>query len=301
MASKVKITFLGTSAQIPTVRRNHTAILLNWEKENILVDCGEGTQRQFKKAHLNPMKLTRILITHWHGDHVLGIPGLLQTLATNDYKKKLLIYGPKGTKKFMKDMLKIFVFSGKINFEVVEVSNGVLFENKDFYLEAKKVPHGTPANAYFFVLKGQIRIDKKKLEKYKIGKGPLLKKLKEGKDIIYKNKKYLTKNLTYREGDKKVSFVLDSKSDNEVAGFVSDSDLLIFESTYGDDNKKIAREYKHMTAEQAAKIAKKAKVKKLILTHLSSRYETKKKEILNESKKVFKKTELARDLDKFEV
>ena len=101
MGEKIKITFLGTSGAIPSIERNHTAVLLSYKSENILVDCGEGTQRQFKYAKLSPNKVTKLLITHWHGDHVLGIPGFLQTLAFSDYKKTLEVYGPVGTKKFM--------------------------------------------------------------------------------------------------------------------------------------------------------------------------------------------------------
>ena len=86
-----KITFLGTSDQIPSRSRNHTSILLTYEGENILIDCGEGTQRQFRKANLNPCKITKILISHWHGDHVLGLPGLLSTLALSGYNKTLHI------------------------------------------------------------------------------------------------------------------------------------------------------------------------------------------------------------------
>src|SRR3989344_2142349 len=91
------ITFLGTGNAVPTKLRNHTAILIDFLNEHILLDCGEGTQRQFKVAELSPHKLTKLLITHWHGDHVLGIPGLFQTLAMGEYYKTLEIYGPKGT------------------------------------------------------------------------------------------------------------------------------------------------------------------------------------------------------------
>ena len=109
---KIKITFLGTSDSIPTKERNHTSILLNYKNENILIDCGEGTQRQFKKANLNPCRLTSILITHWHGDHILGLPGLLQTLAMQNYNRTLKIYGPRNTKKFAEEIMKMFVFVG---------------------------------------------------------------------------------------------------------------------------------------------------------------------------------------------
>jgi ribonuclease Z len=301
MALKIKLTFLGTSAQIPTAKKNHTGIFFSYDDENILVDCGEGTQRQFRKAKLNPMKITRLLITHWHGDHVLGIPGLLQTLSANDYNKTLFIYGPKGTKKFMKEILNVFVFSGKISFKVEEVGEGRFFETDDFFLESKKIIHGIPTNAYSFTTKGKIRIDKKKLKKYDIETGPFLKKLKQGKDIKYKNKKYFFKDLTYGECDKKISFVLDSLFEEKVIPFVENSNFLICESTYGSDKKEMAKEYKHLTSEQAAKIAKSSNSSKLILTHLSSRYDLNQKKILNEAKKIFKNVCIAKDLDYFEI
>ncbi|MFH1585551.1 MAG: ribonuclease Z [archaeon] len=297
----IKITFLGTSAQIPTTQRNHTAILLTYEGENILVDCGEGTQRQFRKARLNPGKVTRLLITHWHGDHVLGIPGLLQTLSVSGYNKTLYIYGPKWTKSFIKKMISTFAFVEKFKIKVEEVKDGKFLETKDFYLEAKSMDHGIPTNAYSFVKKGQIRIDKKKLAKSKLLAGPLLQRLKQGKDINHKGKKYLAKNLTYEEGDKKISFVLDTSINQGIVPFVKDSDLLITEASYSHTLQSKAKEHKHLTAKQAAEIAKKSGSKKLILTHISQRYEKNLQELLDEARKVFKHTHLAKDLDKFEV
>ena len=330
----IKITFLGTAAQTPTMKRNHTSILLNYNGENILVDCGEGTQRQFRKARLNPCKVTRLLITHWHGDHVFGIPGLLSTLALSGYNKTLFIYGPKGTKDFMNALLKIFKFTRKYEIKVKEVGDtqgciplrarepatqapnqvglkeniqkniftrGKFLETDDFYLEAKSMEHGIPTNAYVFVKKGQIRIDKKKLKKSKLPYGPLLKKLKEGKDISYKGKKYLAKNLTYKVGDKKVAIVLDTKLNKNIVSLVEDSDLLICESSFGSDLQDKAKEHLHLTARQAAEIAKESKSKKLVLTHISQRYDKDPKKILNDAKKVFKKTSLVDDLDIVEV
>src|SRR3990167_8815127 len=104
---KIKITFLGTGNAIPTKKRNHTAILLTYKNENILIDCGEGTQRQFRIAELSPAKITKILITHWHGDHILGLPGLFETLAMTKYGKTLSIYGPVGTKRFIEEINKL--------------------------------------------------------------------------------------------------------------------------------------------------------------------------------------------------
>lgn len=298
----IKLTFLGTSHAIPTAERNHTAVLLTYKGENILVDCGEGTQRQFRKARLSPTKVTKLLITHWHGDHILGIPGLLQTLAFSDYKKTLEVYGPKGTKRFMKEILKTFVFEEKVKIKVKEINKeGKFFEDKEFYLESKNMVHGAPTLSYCFVKKGQRRIDKKKLEKSKLPKGPILQKLKDGKDIRYKGKKYLAKNLTYMAEAKKVCFVLDTKMNKSIVPFVKGADLFVSEASYSHDDSNIAREHKHLTAKQAAESAKKAKVKKLILIHISDRYKKNPKKILNEAKKVFKKVYLAKDLDEFKV
>jgi len=301
MSEKIKIIFLGTSDAIPTAEKNHTAILLKYKKENILVDCGEGTQRQFRKAKLNPGKLTRILITHWHGDHILGIPGILQTLALSGYKKTLFIYGPEGTKKYMKEILKTFVFVNKIKLEIKEVKKGKFIEEQDFYFEAQRMSHGTPCNAYAFVKKGEIKIDKQKLKKIEIPAGPLLKRLKQGKNISYKGKKYLAKNLTFEEHSKKISFVLDTSMNDKIIPFVKDSNLLICESSFGLELAKRAQDYKHLTTEQASKIAKKAKVGKLFLTHISQRYKKEPQKILKQAKKIFKNSFLAKDLDIFEV
>lgn len=302
MAEKIKLTFLGTSDAIPSKERNHTSILLSYKRENILIDCGEGTQRQFRIAGLNPCKITKILITHWHGDHVLGLPGFLQTLAFSGYAKKLSIYGPKGTKTFMGNLLKTFVFSGKISMKVFEVDKkGKFFEEEDFFLEAEKMSHGVECNAYSFNLKSQLRIDKKKLEKTNLPKGPLLQKLKQGEDIIYKGKIYKAKNLVFEEQKKKLSFVLDTSFNNRIIPFVKDSNLLVCEATFASDFEQRALEYKHLTVEQAAKIAFKSKTKKLFLTHISQRHNKHRKGILEEAKKTFKNSFLARDFDEVEV
>lgn len=295
----IKLTFLGTSDAIPSAERNHTAILLNYKDENILIDCGEGTQRQFRKAKLNPSKITRILITHWHGDHVLGIPGILQTLSFSEYNKTLFIYGPKGTKEFMRNLLRTFIFHQNFKIIVEEVENK-FFETEDFYLEAEKMSHGIPCNAYTFVKKGSLRIDKKKLGKTKI-QGTILKKLKEGKDIVYQGKKYLAKNLTYEEKGKKISFVFDTSFNDRIVPFVKNSDLLICESTFGAELEDRAEEYNHLTSKKTAEIAKKSNSKKLVLTHISQRYNKNPKKILDSAKKIFKNSRLVNDLDEIEV
>lgn len=300
MTSKVKITFLGTSAQIPTAKRNHSGILINYEDENILVDCGEGTQRQFRKAKLNPCKITRILLTHKHGDHVFGLPGLLSTLNFSGYNKELVIYGPKGIKRFLENFLDLVKLERNFKIKIEEV-DGKFFDNGNFYLEAESMEHGIPTNAYNFVIKEKLRIDKTKLSKSKIPAGPLLSKIKEGKDVTFEGKKYKAKDLTYLEEGKKVSVVLDTLYNSKIEKFVKGANIFISESSFSSENDKEAKEHLHLTSEQAGKIAKKAKVGKLLLTHISQRYEIKLKSLLEDSHKNFKDVKIVNDFDSFEI
>ena len=300
MADKIKLTFLGTASAVPTAKRNHPAILLDYKGEHILFDCGEGTQRQFRKARLNPGKINRILISHWHADHILGIPGLLQTLGLQKYNQTIFIHGPKGTKRFMKKILDTFIFKEKYAIKVEEVS-GKFFETDDLYLEAKSMTHGIPCNAYNFVIKNKLRIDKKKLAKTKLPSGPLVSKLKQGKNVSYKGKRYKAKDLTYLEKGKKISVVMDTSINKKIIPFVKNSDLLICESSFDSSFKEKAKEYLHLTAEQAGQIAKKSKSKRLVLTHISQRHEKNFKKILDEAKREFKNVSIAKDLEDLEI
>lgn len=303
MTQKTFITFLGTSSAIPTKTRNHMSILVNYKNENILIDCGEGTQRQFRKANINPCQLTRLLITHFHGDHVFGLPGLFQTLGLNNYQKTLYIYGPKGTKRFIEKLYETFIHTKKIKMQVEEVS-GTFFETKDFRLTALPLEHGTPTNGYMFEEKDKLRINKEKLKKLKIPNIPEIGNLTKGKDIKINNKIIRSKDLTYRQKGKKISFILDTRLCNNAEKLAKDSELSIIETTFpenSDNGKALANEYFHLTAKQAANLAKQNKVKQLILTHFSQRYEHKENLLLHEAKKIFPNTKISEDLMRIEV
>lgn len=290
------MTFLGTGAMIPNEKRNHPAFLLSYKEENILIDCGEGTQVQFRKAKLNPCKITRILITHWHGDHTFGLPGLLRTLETSGYNKKLIMYGPKGFKKHMEEMFVAFGSIDKYQIQILEVA-GKFFENQDFYLEADKMIHVQPCNAYSFVLKNKSKINKAKMKKLKLPPGKHIQDLKMGKDIVLSGKRFKAKDFVFKEESKKITVVLDTVMNKNAIALAKDADLLVCEATFGKDQSHLAREYQHLTSTQAAEIAKKANVKKLVVTHLSDRYSKNPTPILSEAKKVFKNSSFANDLD----
>jgi ribonuclease Z len=298
---KIQIIFLGTGQAIPTRSRNHSSIFISYKNENLLFDCGEGTQRQFRIAKLNPCKITKIFITHWHGDHILGLPGLLQTLALNNYSKKLELYGPIGTKKYINVLSKIFVPLGKLKLEVSEVKNKKIISNKDFEIVSYSLDHDTPCNGYYFKELDKLRIDKEKFEKLNLPNVAEIANLTKGKDIFIKNMLLKSKELTYKVKGKKVSIILDTKPCKNVKNLARNSDVAIIESTYSDDDKKLALKNKHMTNVQSAKIAKKYNAKELVLTHISQRYEKNEDKILSEAKKIFKNTRLAQDFMKLEI
>ncbi len=296
MANPINVTFLGTSQAIPTAKRNHTAILLQYKDENILIDCGEGTQRQFRKAHLNPCKITRLLITHWHGDHILGIAGLLQTLLLNSYNKTLYVYGPKGTKNDLHELINLLVPYNKIPLQIQEISEGKFLETSDFYLESIPLQHGIPCNAYAFVEKDKIRLDRKKLKKLKLPNSPLLGDLAKGMDIEFNGKKIKSKDVVYHEKGKKITVIMDTALTENCHKLAKNSDLIISEAVYLNDEADLAARHEHLTAEQAGEIAKRANAKKLYLSHLSQRYDGNERLILKEAKTKFKNTFIAEDL-----
>src|SRR3989344_1686986 len=296
----IKITFLGTSNAIPTSERNHPSIHLEHNGEHILFDCGEGTQRQMKKSSINPCKLTRIFLTHLHGDHVLGLPGLLETLEMLQYSKTLEIYGPRGTQRHI-SLLQQLYGRIKISHKVIEISNPIALETKDFKVQASHMDHNIPTLAYSFIIKEKLRINKAKLKKLKLPNSPLIHKLQQGHDIVFNGKKIKSSSVTYKQPGKKLTIILDTKLNNNAIALTKHSDLLICESTYAQSEKDYASEYKHLTSSQAALIAKKSLAKKLILTHIAQRYEHNPKIILSEAKKMFKNTSLAKDLQQINL
>ncbi len=292
---KIKITFLGTGNAIPTEKRNHTGILISFNNECILIDCGEGIQRQFKIAKISPTKITRILITHWHGDHILGLPGLFQTLAMSNYNRTIKLYGPKGTLNYL-GLIEQMLKGLKIKIQINEIQD-MIIDERDFFIQSKSMFHGTPTLAYSINLKDKRRLDKKKIKKLKLPNSPILKDLQEGKDIIYKGKKIKSSSISYLEKGKKITIILDTLMNPEALLLAQNSDIIIAESTFSSKESDKAQEYLHLTAKDAATIAKKSKSKKLILTHISERYEHIPKVIESEAKKVFKNTSLAKDFD----
>ena len=300
---KLEITFLGTGSAVPTAKRNHTGILVKTPKETILIDCGEGIQRQFKIAKENASKLTHVLLTHWHADHALGIAGLLYSLSLNSYSKTLNIFGPSGTSNKLNLLQRVYN-KFKVNHKVHEIKSKKVFESQDLLIEALPMKHhNTTTFAYSIILKDKIRLDKAKLKKLKLPNSPILKKLQEGKDIIHPEtkKKIKASSVTYKQKGKKLSIILDTAVNQNTINISKSADLLICEASFSEKEEEKAKTHFHLTTKQAATIAKKSKCSSLILTHLSQKHEIHSSELLKEAKKVFKKTRLVKDFDKITI
>lgn len=280
---------------VPTKNRNLSGILINYKSENILIDCGEGTQRQMKLAGTSATKITKILITHLHGDHIFGLPGMLQTMASSNYSKTLEIFGPKGTKKYLNFIIKNYINEDKLPIKVKEISPGTFYKSKDFSLQAEKLKHRTYCLGYALVENDKRKINLKYTKKFGLTRHPLLGELQKGKTISFKGKKITPKKGTFIKKGKRIAIILDTMLTNSAIKLAKNSDILICEATFLHDLKDKAKETKHLTAKEAATIAKKAKVKKLFLTHFSQRYKDL-KEIEKEAKKTFKNTSLTKDL-----
>jgi len=266
------ITFLGTGCMVPTKERNTASVLISYKNDNILLDCGEGTQRQLRIAGIKPTKITKILISHWHGDHVLGLPGLVQTLGASEYNGVLQIFGPKGTEQKFKDMLKTFDVELTIEYKVKDISEKQFFENKYFYLEALELDHGIICLGFNFIEKDQRRIITSKINKLGLKQGPLIGQLQLGKSINHNGETIHPDQVSRLEKGKKITYIADTEICDNCIELARDADILISESVYDSSHEDKASEYKHLTAKQAGLIANQANVKKLILTHFSQRY-----------------------------
>ena len=295
----MEIVFLGTSSMVPTKERNQSGVFLRYGTHGLLFDCGEGIQRQFKVAGLKITSVTKVIITHWHGDHVLGLPGLVQTLSAVDSQKSLEIYGPKGTKERIEHLFKAFVFDKDIDLKVVEVSEGKFFDSGEFTLEALPMEHGIETLGYSFVEKDRRRVIQKKLDALKIS-GPLVGRLQIGETISIGGKTIRPEDVSVIEKGKKIAYITDTKLNENCFTLAHGADILICESTYGSKLEGKGEEYNHMTASHAAQIASRAGVGRLYLTHFSARYKDI-SELEEEARESFPETVAASDFLKIKV
>ncbi|MAG38482.1 hypothetical protein CMO90_00160 [Candidatus Woesearchaeota archaeon] len=274
----MELTFLGTSCMVPTKERNVQAIFLSYKGKGILIDCGEGTQRQMDIAGINRNKVDMILVTHWHGDHVGGIIGLLQTISDKENPPKIQIFGPIGTKKKVNHLLNSVIFEkSNLNLDICELNPKkieVFKETKDYYIQCAPMNHTIPCIAYSFIEKNIRKINLSKAKKLGLKEGHLLGKLQKGISVNFNDKKIFSKEISSIKKGKKVSFIFDTSINENCYSLAENSDVLVSEAVYLPSLKEKADKYKHLTTQDVGLIANKANVKKLIITHFSQRYKS---------------------------
>ena len=294
----MEIIFLGTSSAVHSKERNHPSIAVKAFGEVILFDCGEGTQKQLLFTTVSPMKISKIFISHYHGDHILGLPGLLQSMSLNGREEKLTIYGPKGLDK-IKDAIYSFGYCAiEFPVEFVEIDTGIIVDNEKYVISAQQVKHNILTFAYSIEEKKKPRFLRKKAIELGVPVGPAFGRLHNGEEIeidgrIIKPEEVLGEP---RKGIK-ITYSGDTTPCEEMILFAKESTVLIHEATFVMEDEVNAVEHSHSTSADAAMIARDSKSKKLIITHISTRYDKKHEKILlNEAQEVFENTELAKDL-----
>jgi ribonuclease Z len=296
--------FLGTGGSVPTPSRGLPAVLVCRKGEQILFDCGEAVQRQMVVAGGGFHRKMKILVTHMHGDHVLGLPGLMQTMALLDRKRKLDVYGPTGIREFLECIKKTVQFALTFQVEIHEIDGeGIICEEEEYSIQAAWSNHVIPSLAYAIVEKPRPgRFYPEKAKALDIPKGPLWSRLQQGHEIRLQRGRIVKPAEVMgspRKG-RKIVYTGDTRPFKNLVKLAAGANLLIHDATFEDDLRERAFEDGHSTPSQAADDAKKAKVKQLILTHISARYSDA-SILLKQAKRIFKKTGVAEDFTEIEI
>lgn len=297
VSSNLSVTFLGTGASWPTVERAPSAIAVKRGGEILLWDCGEGTQRQIQKSGLSYQQVTQIWLSHYHGDHCYGVPGLLKTMALNERTSPLWVYGPRGLGRIVAAWRELRGWPKEFPIHVTEVKAGDRVQKEGYEVQVYQGDHGIDNLA--FALQEPDRagfFDKPKALSLGIPEGPLFGRLQRGEAVTTRDGRTFTPDQVLgppRPG-RRVVFSGDTQPCLGVLEAAVGADLFICEATYTQDLVDKARENRHMTAAEAAGIAAKAKARKLVLTHISPRHKDS-TPVLAEAKAVFADVEVAED------
>jgi ribonuclease Z len=298
----MKLVFLGTSASQPTENRGLSCICLEREGEILMFDAGEATQISYMKSGLGWNKKMKIFVTHLHGDHCVGILGLLQTMSMQKRTETLEIFGPNGIDEFIAANIKILNFGLSFPVLITVIKEGKILENEKFSMYACKAHHSVTAFSYLFEEKDKPgRFNVEKAKELGIPEGELWNKLQNGNEIIINEKTIRPDQvLGKKRPGKKIGISGDTMPTKELEKFFEECDYLVFDSTFLDEEKQRAQDTCHSTAKQAATLGKNAKVKNLVLTHFSARYKDEEGH-LRQAQEIHDSVITARDLLEIEI
>ncbi|MEI5992500.1 ribonuclease Z [Candidatus Enterococcus mansonii] len=305
----MELQFLGTGAGVPAKHRNVSSIALKLLDERNAVwlfDCGEGTQLQILKSNIRPRKIEKIFITHLHGDHIFGLPGLLSSRSFQGGDEKLEIYGPPGIAEFVRTALKVSQTRLSYELKFIEIGKEeIIFSDKQATVSCLPLDHGIASFGYRIVEadhEGELQVDK--LAALNIPSGPIYGKIKRGETVELSDGRVINGKefVGQKKAGRVVTILGDTRKTKNSVLLAKEADILVHESTFNKEEEKMAKAYYHSTSHHAAQVAKEAHVKKLILTHISARYLT--GDIIqleNEAKEVFPNTKIVKDMDIIEV
>ncbi len=294
---------MGTSGSIPTVQRGIPSIALKRDREILLFDCAEGTQRQMAHAHLSLMKVSAVFITHLHGDHFLGLAGMVATMSLLFRSQPLDVYCPAGERERLEAYLKIPHYTLSFEVRIHELNPGDEVRSPGYRVVTAAVDHPVPSLAYAYLEDPRPgKFDMKRAEALGMKSGPDFSKLKAGLNVKLKDGSTVKPDdvMGSSRPGRKIVYTGDTRPSEEVVKLAAGADVLIHDSTLADELADMAEENFHSNPGKAAEVAKRAGVGILVLTHISPRYEDD-SALLEQAKKVFPNTVVARDLLVIEV
>ncbi len=281
----IRLVVLGSAAALPSPRHLPSGIAIKFG-DVFLFDCGEAAQRQMMKYGISYSKLRAVFLTHLHADHWIGLIGLTQTLGFFERSEPLLVFGPRGTKRLLEAVFAQKELEPSFPIEIKDVEDGIVFKDKLFSVTAFPVEHKTRALGYALEEHEKIKFDEAKARAKGIH-GRLFSEIMEKGELAINGKKVKLAQVTFKENGKKIVFSGDTMPCVAVAKAAKNASLLVHDACFAEDELEKAKDKAHSTARQAAEIAKKAKVKKLLLTHFSNRYDDDRSKLVAEAQSVF--------------
>ncbi|MGY3717471.1 ribonuclease Z [Sutcliffiella cohnii] len=305
----MKITFLGTGSGVPAKHRNVSSLalhLMNKEGAIWLFDCGEATQHQILHTSIKPRKIEKIFISHLHGDHIFGLPGLLGSRSFQGGESPLHIYGPTGTKEYVDTSLRISGTHLKYDLTIQEFSSDcLLLEGSEFTVQIAELIHGIPSYGFRIMQKDfPAPLLMNRIKEANIKAGPILGEIKAGKIVTLPDGRVVDGKdfLGEPKKGKIVTILGDTRFTDKAISLAQNANTLVHEATFAKEDKVLAHEYFHSTTEQAATVAKEANVEQLLLNHISSRYQKEAVQQLElEAREIFPSTYIVEDLSSFDI
>lgn len=301
--AQLSVTFLGTGASWPTAERGLSSVAVKRGGEILLFDCGEGTQRQLQKSELSYQQITHIFLSHYHGDHCFGVPGLIKTMALNERDRPLSLYGPRGLTRMVDAFRRMGGWTRDYDISTTEVAPGDTMEMDGYRVEVHQTDHSIDNVAY--VLQEATRpgrFDRPKAIELGVPVGPLFGRLQRGQAVDLPDGRTISPDQVLGPGrrGRRIVYSGDTQPCASLVEAARGADLFICEATFTHDLVDRAREVRHMTAREAAETASQAGVQQLAITHISPRYKDA-ESVLDEARAAFPATVLAQDLMSLEV